>query len=237
LDLHFDDDPLYLKHVKKYGKQNRGGTEILRVLLQGEVQIAEHNIILGLNIPNYPTTETSSVESGLAIGEDQPSFMPFHAFGPDKGTRACPVCKYGRYHGVVYFVGEQPNWDDIKKWLIFLEKESQKRSTYLKAYFVYGNPQGYTAAKRQRELEQLGLELHLSKVALTYVPSFADAESEANLNKINPSVENTFVIYKHRTIVAKFINLAPTDVHFNLLSSTLDKTQGDYFALPEPPHD
>jgi protocatechuate 3,4-dioxygenase beta subunit len=237
LDLFFDDDPLYLQQVKRSGRENRGGTEILRVLLQGKRQIAEHNIILGLNIPNYPSSETSSVESGLSIGEDQPSFMPFHAYGPDKGSRTCPVCKYGRYHGIMYFVGDRPNWGEIKAWLSFLEKESSQRSTYLKAYFVYGNSQDNEASKRQRELEKLGRELNIFNVALTYVPSFSDAESEANLNKINPSVENTFIVYKHRTIVAKFVNLSPTEQNFQLITATLNKTQGDYFNLPEPPHD
>lgn len=82
---------------------------------------AEHNIIPGLNIPNYPETKKSEKQSGLQLGEDNPSFIPYHAFNPDKGTRACPVCKYGRYHGIVYFVGNNPNWNDIKKWLTFLE--------------------------------------------------------------------------------------------------------------------
>ncbi|HRK27085.1 MAG TPA: hypothetical protein PK239_07320 [Chitinophagales bacterium] len=53
-DLYFDDDPLYLQHQKKYGKQDRAGNEILKTLGDNDVQIAEHNIILGLNIPDYP---------------------------------------------------------------------------------------------------------------------------------------------------------------------------------------
>ncbi|MFN3300652.1 MAG: hypothetical protein ACK41Z_10720, partial [Sediminibacterium sp.] len=138
-DLYFDDDPLYLNHKKKYGKLDRAGTEILRIVLDSNIQIAEHNITLGLNIPNYPVKKKADIQSGLNIGEDQPSFMPFHAFGPDKGTRTCPVCKYGRYHGIVYFVGDNPNWDEIKKWLRQLDNESVIREKYLKAYFVYGN--------------------------------------------------------------------------------------------------
>jgi len=53
-DLYFDDDPLYLKHKKKYGKIDRAGTELLRVVLDSNIQIAEHHIVLGLNIPYYP---------------------------------------------------------------------------------------------------------------------------------------------------------------------------------------
>ena len=76
-DLYFDDDPLYLKHKKKYGKLDRAGTEILRILLDDKIQVAEHDIVLGLNIPNYPTQIDAINPSGLNIGEDQPSFMPY----------------------------------------------------------------------------------------------------------------------------------------------------------------
>ena len=236
-DLYFDDDPLYLKHKKKYGKLDRAGTEILRIVLDGNIQIAEHNIVLGLNIPDYPTKSKADIQSGLNIGEDQPSFIPFHAFGPDKGTRTCPVCKYGRYHGIIYFVGNNPNWDEIKKWLKQLDNESVIREKYLKAYFVYGNSKNYNKQTRQTELEKIGEELRLQKIALTFVPSFADTESEANLNKINASIENTFIIYRHRTIVEKYVNLKPTEQNFKLIAETLDKTKGNYFDLNEPKHE
>ncbi len=51
----FDDDPLLTGNER--GKlENRGGSGVLRVLVSDDLQIAEHNIILGLNIPNYPQT-------------------------------------------------------------------------------------------------------------------------------------------------------------------------------------
>ena len=236
-DLYFDDDLLYLKHKKKSGKKDRAGTEILRVLLDKEIQVAVHNIVLGLNIPDYPTKSITEKVSGLNIGADQPSFIPYHSFGPDKGTRTCPVCKYGRFHGIVYFVGDNPNWNDIKKWLVFLEEQSVNRKKYLKAYFVYGNEKDYDKSKRLNELEKIGIELNLKNVALTFVPSMNDKESEVNLNKINPKVESTFIIYKHRTIIEKFIDLKPSKENFKIISNTLDKTKSDYDNLLEPKHD
>ena len=232
----FDDDKL-LTGEKRKVLENRGGSGILRVLISGDLQIAEHNIILGLNIPNYPIKNKIENKSGLEIGEENPSFIPFHAFGPDKGTRTCPVCKYGRFHGIVYFVGNNPNWDDIKKWLTFLEQESVSRSKYMKAYFVYGNEKNYNKDIRQKELEKIGTELNLKNIALTFVPSMTDTESEVNLNKINPGVENTFVIYKHTAIIDKFINFKATAGNFKIISSTLDKKKGNYFNLSEPKHD
>ena len=231
-ELVFDDDTL-LTGAKRKALENRGGSGVLRVLIKDSLQVAEHNIVLGLNIPNYPQINKSSSQSGLSIGEDQPSFMPVHAFGPDKGTRTCPVCKYGRYHGVVYFVGNNTNWYEIKRWLKFLDNESIARSKYLKVYFVYGNSYSYNEDARQTELEKIGNELDLKEIALTFVPSFADTESEANLNRINPKVENTFIVYRNRTIIDKFIDLKPTVESFKLISETLDKTKGNYFDLPE----
>lgn len=226
----FDDDKL-LTGEKRKKLPNRGGSGILRVFKKGDMQIAEHNIILGLNIPNYPDTIKEEKQSGLQIGEDQPSFTPIHAFGPDKGSTACPVCKYGRYHGIIYFVGNNPNWIQIKKWLTFLEQQSVSRSKYLKAYFVYGNTIDYSKDKRQNELESIGVELNLKNIALTFVPSFSDTESEASLNRINQNVENTFIIYRNRTIIDKFIDLSPTEQNFRLLAKELDTNKGRYFHL------
>ena len=235
-DINFDDDKFLIPYFKRYPQENRCGSGVVRVLLNGDIQIAEHDIILGLNIPNYPKKKSKSI-SGLNIGEDQPSFIPFHAWGPDKGTRTCPVCKYGRYYGIVYFVGNNPNWVDVKKWLTFLEQESVARSKYLKAYFVYGNDSGYNQSERRKELERLGNELNLKNIALTFVPSFGDTESEVYLNKISPTVDNTFIIYKHRSIIDKLINLKAESKNFKIISTTLDKAKGDYFDLSEPQHD
>ncbi len=229
-------DDILLTGKKIKALENRGGSGILRVLIDKNMQVAEHNIILGLNIPNYPEKNQTKLNSGLEIGEENPSFTPFHAFGPDKGTKTCPVCKYGRFHGIVYFVGNNPNWDNIKEWLSFLELESVNRSKYIKVYFVYGNDKGYNKDKRQKDLESLGNELNIKNTALTFVPSFSDEVSEVNLNKINPEVENTFVIYRHRAIIDKFVNLKPTKENYKLISQTLDKTKNKYFNLHEPKH-
>jgi protocatechuate 3,4-dioxygenase, beta subunit len=53
-DLYFEDDPLYARHLEKYGRADRAGSELLHITKENHVQLARHNIILGLNIPNYP---------------------------------------------------------------------------------------------------------------------------------------------------------------------------------------
>lgn len=233
-DINFDDDELLIPYFKKYPQENRCGSGVVRVLLKDDLQIAEHNIVLGLNIPNYPKKQKLVNPSGLSVGEDQPSFTPYHAYGPDKGTHTCPVCKYGRYHGILYFVGNNSNWREVKDWLRFLEQESIKRRKYLKVYFVYGGEESFSKETRERELEQIGQALRIKNVALTFVPSFKDEKTEVNLNKINPMTENTFIIYKHRTIIDKYIDLKPTPSNFSRMSSILDKTRGDFFDLSEP---
>lgn len=236
-DLMFDDDKLLLPYKKRRKPGNWGGTGIVRVLLKDSLQIAEKNFILGLNIPNYPKKVNNAVQSGLNIGEEQPAFDPFHAYGPDKGSTACPVCKYGRYHGILYFAGNNPNWSEIKNWLQFLEQESITRQKYLKVYFVYGNEKLYNKENRVKELELLGHELNLKNIALTFVPSFSDTTSNVNLNKINPETENTFIIFRRGNIIDKYINFKPTTQNFKLLYDILNKTKGEYFDLPEPKYE
>ena len=52
-ELVFDDDKFLIASIRA-GHENRGGSGILKVNNSGTVQTALHNIILGLNIPDYP---------------------------------------------------------------------------------------------------------------------------------------------------------------------------------------
>ncbi|WP_299210334.1 intradiol ring-cleavage dioxygenase [uncultured Dokdonia sp.] len=226
----FDDDPLLTSQRRKK-MENRGGSGVIRFVQKEGLWIGERNIILGLNIPKYPIQSTNTVSSGKKIGEAISSFTPFHAYGADKGTKTCPVCKYGWYHGILYFVGNKPNWQEIKDWLTFLDSESQQRENYLKVYFIYGNESNYRKENRIQELEKLGTNLRLKQVALTFVPSFEDKASEVYLNSINPQVENTFLIYKRSTVIDKHINLKPNQENFKMITDRLDETTNEYFKL------
>jgi len=52
-EFDFDDD-IFLTSAKRKSMENREGNGTLQVLVDGNLQIAEHNIILGLNVPDYP---------------------------------------------------------------------------------------------------------------------------------------------------------------------------------------
>ena len=232
-DIVFDNDPLLTSQRRKK-MENRGGSGVIRFVQKDNFSIGERNIILGLNIPNYTIKNIKSITSGKNIGEDIISFTPFHAYGPDKGAKTCPICKYGWYHGILYFVGNNPNWNDIKDWLSFLEAESQKREEYLKVYFVYGNESNYNEDNRMQDLEKLGTELGLNKVALTFVPSFNDKSSEVYLNKIDPNTKNTFLIYKRSRVIDKYVDLKPNQQNFNKIINRLDESANEYFKLSRP---
>ncbi|MFZ1529552.1 MAG: hypothetical protein WAT19_12420 [Ferruginibacter sp.] len=229
-DAVFDDDIL-LTGQKRKRMEYRCGSGVMRIVQKDGLQIGERNIILGLNIPGHPEAGTGNTNSGKNIGEDVLSFTPYHAWGPDKGTKTCPVCKYGWYHGILFFAGNNPNWTDIKKWLVFMETESIKRKQYLKAYFIYGNENGYSKTAREQELEKLGKDLDLKKTALTFVPSFTDAASEVNLNRVDASTESTIILYMRRNIIGTYINLKPSAENFQLITKRLDETVNEYYDL------
>jgi protocatechuate 3,4-dioxygenase beta subunit len=54
-ELVFDDDPLLTASTRNQ-MENRGGSGILRVQKKGSLLVANHDIVLGLNIPGYPET-------------------------------------------------------------------------------------------------------------------------------------------------------------------------------------
>lgn len=222
-ELVFEDDPL-LTTAKRKALENRGGSGILRPRAGQKNQIAEHDIILGLHIPNYPAPASGENETGLPIGEESPSFTPYHAWGPDKGSKACPVCKYGRNYGILYFVKNTEPLAGVKKWLVFLENLSQQKGGSLKVYLVYESGENRQAAVKL--LEQLGRELDLKQLALTLVPSFEDMASEVHLNRIGRNAASTFIVYKNRIIIDKHLNLAPTAADFQKLTRKLPAVWG-----------
>lgn len=228
-ELVFDDDPL-LTTEKRTNLQNRGGSGILRLLKDSDLLLAEHDIILGLNIPNYPVVDAKTNVSGKEIGEDIISFMPYHAFGLDKGSKTCPVSKYGRYHGILYFVGNNPDWKEIEKWLLYFENEAIERAPFLKVYFVYGNNKDFKQETIKDRLEKLGSKLALKNVALTFVPSFTDKASEIHYNKINQEVGNTILVYKNSRIIDKYIDIPPDSVNIQNINVMLDSSS-EFFHL------
>lgn len=218
-DLVFDDDRLVNTAYRKT-MENRGGSGVLRLTKKDRVSIGTRNIYLGLNVPEHPENIERQV-SGPEVGEDVLSFTPQHAWGPDQGTRACPVCRYGHNFGILYFVGSCADWDDVKSWLCYFEQLSLENDTTLKVFMIYGNEVNYTAEQRERELAQLGKELALQKVALTWVPAFGDKKSEIDFLQIDPELSNTILVYYRSTVIAKYLNLEARDSNFKKIEADI----------------
>jgi protocatechuate 3,4-dioxygenase, beta subunit len=216
----FDDDPL-LTTQKRRSMENRGGSGVLRTYQEGGLAIAEHNIILGLNIPNYPKQKDLEVESGPNIGEDIFSFTPQHIWGDDIGSKTCPICKYGRQMGILYFVGDKSPEDEIKKWIMFLETEAMLRKERLKTFVIFTAESEDEKRQKISEFNNLAKQMKIRKVAITYVPDFSDRLSEVNLNKINPAAGSTILIYKNSNVIGKLVNQPPTETNFKAISALI----------------
>ncbi len=221
-ELVFDDDPL-LTTAKGKALENRGGSGVLRPREENGMELAEHDIILGLHIPNYHEGKVQKKETGLSIGEESPSFTPYHAWGADRGSKACPVCKYGRNYGILYFVKNNNQLDEVRGWLIFLEKLSHEKLDQLKVYLIV--EAGDDRAATVQRLEKLGRELDIRRLALTVVPSFGDEGSDVVLYGLDSpdglEARTTFIVYKGRVVIDKYENLEPVEADFQKLTRKL----------------
>lgn len=218
-DWVFDNDPLVNTAYRRQAA-NRGGSGILRPVLHKGVWQAEQQIVLGLHVPGHPAGRTRP-RSGLAVGEDCPSFMPQHAWGPDQGSRACPVCKYGRYDGLLLFAHGSMPAATLAAWAQWLEALSATRQPYLKAYIITTPRKGESAADCLARLAAMGQRLQLRHMAVTMVPAFTDRTSEVNLQQINPSVNSTLIWYRHRRIQANFVNMEPDSASLDTLTQLM----------------
>ncbi|WP_020568584.1 dioxygenase family protein [Neolewinella persica] len=193
----FDDDPL-LTSAKRRRMLNRGGSGVLRTVRQGDLEVARHDVILGLNIPAYPSGQERSSISGPAIGEDLFSFRPYHAWGPDENTRTCPICKYGKGYGVLCFVGPNHNPKELTDWLRYFESIGRFRPE-MNVFFIFsGQPSG--------RLRQLGQQLNLHSVALTSVPGFRDTNSEIHHYALDSQLAFTMLIYRNSNVIDRYQN-------------------------------
>jgi protocatechuate 3,4-dioxygenase beta subunit len=105
---------------------------------------------------------------------------------------------------LIFFAGAGLSVQELRSWALFLEQESQKRPGRFKAYIVLPSS---TYPDAQTRLEQLGKELGLQHIALTYVPSFEDRSSEMYLNQLDAKHRNTIVFYDHAIIVRKWTDV------------------------------
>ncbi len=210
----FDDDSL-LPSEERIKTRPVGGSGVLKTTLKNGMLRARRNIILGLNVADYPVAKLKAPESGLAIGSNCPAFDPVHLSGPDKGSTACPMCKYGSGRGVMVWFNHA-SLDEMKNFAAILEKEMNDRGVKkLRVFLVYMNPfykenDGEGLRISQKKIIEWCEKQNLVQVAMVWIPSPVDKET-AVLYKVNPKAKNTVLVYKKRSIVAKWVNIEYND--------------------------
>lgn len=155
-------------------------------------------------------------DSGLAIGTTAPAFDPYHISGKDKGTKACPMCKYGtKTDGLIIWIN-----DDLKeyeKMLSFLEGQYlTKNPGKWKTFVVFMNPKLEEQKSLKQKLNIYTQNLDLQDVAFTFINSPTDTET-AGVYEINPKVKNTIFVYKKRIITNKIVNFDTKSKNFSTL--------------------
>lgn len=164
------------------------------------------------------------LKSGLAVGEDCPAFDPKHVSGPDKGTKACPMCKYGYQQGIMIWMNTD-DWNNMALLTSALEKEISKRGLKkLRVFLMYMNPEGKSKEDMEKMLTDFSAKNDLKKVAITYIPSPTDDET-AGSYEINPDkkVKNTIFVFKKRGVVDKKINFVSTESSIRELLNSVEK--------------
>ena len=165
------------------------------------------------------------LSSGLGIGSEAPAFDPQHVWGPDKGSHACPMCKYGSLQGVLLWVNTD-ELEDAGRIAARLEREIRERDPKrLRAFVIYTNPGGKPIREVEDLLTSVAEKASLRQVAVTYVPSPTDPKTSA-LYRINPDrrVRNTVFVYRKRRVVDKFVNLEADEISLQKLADSMGRT-------------
>jgi protocatechuate 3,4-dioxygenase beta subunit len=202
----FRDDPLVTDSYWYRGETREGQVRYAGVTLKpGRSGVLDGHRDLVL----HPAFDPDGRHSGLLVGTECPAFDPQHAWGADRGTHACPMCKYGyRTAGVLAWFGDD-DWGTMARLAFSLEREIERRGAGFRAFLVYTNPKKEPAAEVTRRLEAFARANGLRNVALLHVPS-PDDKPSSFLYRINPRARNTILLYRQRRVVGKFVNWVPT---------------------------
>ncbi len=147
------------------------------------------------------------VTSGVKVGGILGSFRPRHATGADRGANVCPMCQYPNDPAVQVWVnGDDEN--NVAAIAGFLEKSLvTHKARKLKAFLVFYNYGDNTEVQLRRHLEVMASRNHLTRTALTFLPSSDSNAFRDNEIAVDPAVKNTVFVYKASKVTAKFVNL------------------------------
>jgi protocatechuate 3,4-dioxygenase beta subunit len=180
---------------------------------------------LTLNVPTALASRdvNPNLTSGPPIGGEAPAFDPQHVTGPDRGTHACPMCKYGNRTVVLIWVNADA-MDGVAAIAARMEREIGARGpSRLKAFVVAMNPGSRSVKEIEATLTSFARQASLDQVALTYVPGPRDPKSSA-LYAINPDplVRSTVLVTRNRRVTAKFVNPGADAGSLDRLAASVD---------------
>jgi hypothetical protein len=145
--------------------------------------------------------------SGPKPGDAVYPFNPVHVTGADKGTKTCPVCKYGGLPAVQVWVNGD-SMENITKIASSLEAAVKSQGTgKLKVFVVFIRPSNVASEDFAAQLKTAAEKANIENVAFTYVDSpRAGAVSTYKINTTD-QVKNTVLVYANRKVVANYVNL------------------------------
>jgi protocatechuate 3,4-dioxygenase beta subunit len=159
-------------------------------------------VIGSLSLPILLAAQIAGrLTSGLQVGEPVPSWEPIHVAGPDRGTRACPICTYGARPMVLVVTKDGP---DVARLAVKVEGLLAGGASELKGFvMVVGSSPG--------RLRRLARERRLVRTALCYPQRHREDVDLHRKLKINPDADNTVLVYRRFRVTANFVNVLPDE--------------------------
>lgn len=155
------------------------------------MNIVAFSVVLVLAAP------PAELKSGLQPGEEVAAWNPVHVAGPDKGTRACPVCTYLEKPAVVIFTRDGDNATALAEQLEKLVAANEKKS--LKGFVIVLDADPDKLAK-------MAADKRIAKIGVCHLDP-RTKDKDLQLYKIDPRALNTILLYRDYKVTANFVNL------------------------------
>jgi protocatechuate 3,4-dioxygenase, beta subunit len=153
---------------------------------------------LAFSVVFLVAAQPAELKSGLQRGEEVAAWNPIHVAGPDKGTKACPVCTYLEKPAVVIFTREGANAAALAEQLEKLVASHERH--HLKGFVI-------VLDTTPDKLAKMAVEKRIAKIGLCYPDPQTKAKDLGELYKIHPQAQNTILLYKNYKVTANFVNL------------------------------
>ncbi|MBI4520026.1 MAG: hypothetical protein HY701_04265 [Gemmatimonadetes bacterium] len=159
-------------------------------------------VVLGFFLPAAGAVAAELI-SGLSAGEPTQSIPVFDVTGPYKGQRICYVCDFQADPNVLAFFRDTSK--ETADLIVQLNKLylSHKARNFKAVVMMVGG------AETKAWLEDLSRSAKL-EIPLTYFNK-GPKDVAARLYKLNPEVENTFLVTTDRYVVTNVSGIAPEE--------------------------